>query len=292
MNIQEAKKLDMVEYLSSLGYEPSKKNGQNYWYNSPLHDERTPSFKINKSMNLWYDFAEGKGGNLVDFGVAYHKCSVSDFLQRLDGPGLPTIHPHHAMPLSSHQQDATIQIQLVKPVIALPLIRYLRERRIPEYLAQQHLKQVHYSLNNKKYYALGFANDAGGFELRNQYIKASSSPKGSTFIDQGADRVAVFEGFFDFLSHKKIFQQQDHPPTNYLVLNSASFFDQQLPRMQAHRTVHLYLDNDNTGNKYTAAALALDRNKFQDERKLYQQHQDLNAWCQHIGKSGKLQQKP
>ena len=64
--------------------------------------------------------------------------------------------------------------------------------------------------------------------------------------------------------------------------------------MQEHSEVHLYLDNDKTGQKCTLDALALDNEKFQDERKLYQKYDDLNDWLVHIGQSQKQQirQKP
>ncbi len=292
MNIRQAKELDMVDYLSNMGFKPHKISGKNYWYYSPLHDEKTPSFKINRSMNKWYDFGEGKGGNLIDFGVAYHRCSVTDFLQRLDGAHHTPVAAHRPTPQQTNAGNDTIQVSTVKPISSLPLIKYLRDRRIPLSLAQQHLQEVNYRLHDKNYYALGFRNDQGGYELRNQYIKASSSPKASTFIDQGADRLAVFEGFFDFLSYKAITDLQTHQSTNYLILNSASFFEQQLPRMQQHPQVHLFLDNDNTGSKLTAAALALDPHRFQDQRGMYKDYNDLNAWCQHQGKSFRMQQKP
>ncbi|WP_276484777.1 toprim domain-containing protein [Paraflavitalea pollutisoli] len=292
MNIREAKQLDLVDYLTRLGYKPQRISGHQVWYHSPLHDEKTASFKVNRSMNRWYDFAEGKGGNLIDFGVAYHKCSVSEFLHSLDGPGHKTIHQHQA-PLNNTQTGAdSIKVNTVKPIQALPLIKYLRERRIPQSLAHQHLQEVHYSLHNKNYYALGFRNDQGGYELRNQYVKAASSPKASTFIDQGASRLSVFEGFFDFLSYKAITDPGQNATTNFLILNSASFFEQQFPRMQQYEQVHLFLDNDNTGNKITARALQMDPHKFKDERQLYAQYNDLNAWCQHQGKTFKMQHKP
>jgi len=64
--------------------------------------------------------------------------------------------------------------------------------------------------------------------------------------------------------------------------------------MQEHRHVHLYLDNDKTGQKCTLQALAMDNQKFKDERGLYQKYGDLNDWLVHIGQSQRqhLQQRP
>lgn len=79
----------MVQYLSELGYEPIKIRGFNYWYLSPLRDEKTPSFKVNRKLNRWYDFGYAKGGNIIDFGILYFNCSVSDFLRQLNCPVSP-----------------------------------------------------------------------------------------------------------------------------------------------------------------------------------------------------------
>ena len=51
MTIQQAKEIDMVDYLSNIGHKPIKKKEPNYWYKSPLCDEKSPSFKVNRSLN-------------------------------------------------------------------------------------------------------------------------------------------------------------------------------------------------------------------------------------------------
>ena len=51
------------------------------------------------------------------------------------------------------------------------------------------------------YQALAFANDAGGYEVRNARFKGSLGHKDITSLAlPGSQRAAVFEGVFDFLS--------------------------------------------------------------------------------------------
>jgi DNA primase len=296
MNIEKAKDIDMVDYLATLGHHPTRVNKPHYWYKSPFHEERTSSFKINRQLNKWFDFSEGKGGNLVDFGVLYYRCNVKDFLERLDRPGM-SLNPHqiHRHDTSLRQEDKNkIRILNVKPIVSLPLIKYFRGRQIPDAIAAKYLKEVAYAVKDKNYYALGFKNDSGGYELRNEYVKNSSSPKDSTFIDNGGKDLAVFEGFFNFLSHRAMNANQEAPASNFLILNSTAFFEKNLPRMQEYRRVHLYLDNDKTGQKCTQQALALDKEKFTDERGLYQKYGDLNDWLVHTQQTQRqrLQQRP
>lgn len=55
LSCAEARQFDLVDYLASLGYQPQKVKGADYWYLSPLREERTPSFKVNRGKNIWYD---------------------------------------------------------------------------------------------------------------------------------------------------------------------------------------------------------------------------------------------
>jgi DNA primase len=81
--LQEIQQTDLVDYLEKLGYQPQKIRKNDYWYLSPLRDEKTPSFEVNRKLNVWYDFGTGQGGNVIDFGMLYHKCSVAELLKKL-----------------------------------------------------------------------------------------------------------------------------------------------------------------------------------------------------------------
>jgi DNA primase len=283
--------MDMVEYLSGIGHEPQKNVRNSYWYLSPFRDEKTASFKVNRAMNRWYDFAEGKGGNLVDFGIRYHQCSVSEFLNTLEifNPSFKQHQVPVITPLAKEEEVNKITVLSAHHVSAHSLVKYLQTRRIPFDIANKYLKEVWFSNSGKTYYALGFKNDAGGYELRNENFKGSSSPKDTSFIDNGACNVAVFEGFFDFLSHRTMYYKQEQPLLNFMVLNSTAFFEKSIPKMLEHNRVHLYLDNDATGQKCSQLALDLNKQKFVDERILYKQYDDLNDWLMHIGQSQKQQ---
>jgi DNA primase len=80
ISIREVKEIDMVDYLSRLGYEPIKIRNVDYWYLSPLRDEKTASFKVNRRLNKWYDHGLGKGGNIIDFAILYQDCTVGEYL--------------------------------------------------------------------------------------------------------------------------------------------------------------------------------------------------------------------
>lgn len=284
LSIEKVKELDMVVYLSKLGYEPSKIRNADYWYLSPLREEKMPSFKINRTLNRWYDHGLGNGGNIIDFAVLYHNCTVSEFLQNLSGD------------FSSHQpvfhQDGQLntekKIHILQDcsISSFALLRYLGKRRIPIDIADQFCREVRYELNDKIYYGIGFKNDSGGFEIRNPYFKASSSPKDITTIKNEGKEAVVFEGFTDFLSFMAIHRNEAAVESDFVILNSTSFFEKARPFMEQHETIRLYLDRDTTGQNYSRHALSLSK-KYKDESSLYEHHKDFNDWVMNFGKAQK-----
>lgn len=284
--IAEAKRIDMVDYLASLGYQPQKIRSQDYWYLSPFREENTTSFKVNRKLNLFYDFGIGQGGSIVDFGMLFYHCTIPEVLEKLQSflsfhrhqvvSQLPPVRP--APQFSSEEKK--IQVMGDAPITSPALLHYLEVRCIPLQLAQQFCREVRYSLYGKDYYSIGFKNDAGGYELRNPYFKGSSSPKATTFIDNGASEVSVYEGFFSFLSFLVTFQVKNLPVTNYLVLNSLSFFKKSRELMEGHQTIHLYLDRDKAGITQTHQALSLDK-KYRDCSYIYGNYKDFNQFLIH-----------
>ena len=77
-----------------------------------------------------------------------------------------------------------------------------KERCIDLEKAMPFLKCISYEVRSRLYQAIGFANQSGGYELRdNGTFKGTIAPKDITpiFSDR-AEPVCIFEGFIDFLS--------------------------------------------------------------------------------------------
>ena len=274
--------LDLVDYLAKEGHQPKKIRNQDYWYLSPLRIEKTASFKVNRKQNRWYDHGIGKGGNLVDFAILYHNCSIAELLQSLQGNFFlqkPSFHQHREQ---SNCENA-IEILGDFMISSFALLNYLEQRRIPYDIANRFCREVRYKTTGKIYYSIGFKNDAGGYELRNPYFKNSSSPKGITTIKNGAAKVAVFEGFFDFLSFLVLIEKQQPYEWDYCILNSLSFFDRARPFLEHYESIHLALDNDEAGQNCSGYALTIDK-RYIDESRMYKNYKDLNEWIVTMGK--------
>ena len=76
-NIQQIKDcIDIVQIIES--YLPLKKSGANYLANCPFHNEKSPSFVVNKQKNMFHCFGCGEGGNGIDFIIKYDRL---DFIE-------------------------------------------------------------------------------------------------------------------------------------------------------------------------------------------------------------------
>ena len=79
MNSSQAKKISLYSLMHHIGRSPVdvRKSGDEVWYCSPFRNEKTGSFKIKLSENVWYDFGEGAGGNIIDFVMRYKNCDFA-----------------------------------------------------------------------------------------------------------------------------------------------------------------------------------------------------------------------
>jgi hypothetical protein len=247
LTFSDAKKIPIIGYLSSIGVEPAKIRGNNYWYCSPLRNERDPSFKVNTKLNLWYDHGSGEGGTVIDLGAKINSCSVSEFVQKLSNDNYGLQHFSFQQP-DPKNAESKLSIISVADLRSQDLINYLRGRGIDEDVACRYCKEVSFEIAKKIYQAVGFENKSGGYELRNNWFKGSSTPKDISFIDNDSTKLYVVEGFIDFLS---IEQLKSRTPAfgsdaNFLVLNSLSFMNRSHSLIKAHETF-LFLDNDQAG---------------------------------------------
>ena len=269
MNCNEAKRIDIISFLSRNGINPDYTQGVNHWYKSPLRNEKNPSFKVNSFKNLWFDFGIGDGGDIIKLTSMLFKVDSSNALKILSNN-------HY----SSHQkvlnnEDSKVIITNVKEISNIQLINYLESRKLKLQLAKEYCKEVSFKLNNKNFYAIGFQNDSKGYELRCKYFKGSCTPKYVTLIKNNADKLLLFEGFIDFLSwfSCRLFFSGKH---DYFILNTLSFLNKSKSVIKGYNEVLLFLDNDEAGNKATAELIGAGLTKCIDMSGGYSEYKDLN----------------
>jgi hypothetical protein len=172
-------------------------------------------------------------------------------------------------------RESAITIEQVRPLENPALLAYIKERGINLNTAREHCSEVHYRVADKFYFAVGFRNDAGGWELRNRYFKGCTS-KAPTTRRGDYPTCLVFEGFMDYLSFLTL-KRNPNPPHNIVVLNSVTNLAKAVPFIASHERVYTYLDNDEAG-RLTLERLrsALPGATVIDRAESYRTHKDLN----------------
>ena len=105
---------------------------------------------------------------------------------------------------------------------------------------------MRYTTHGKRYFAVAFGNEGGGYEIRNPFFKGCVPPKDVTLLSVGSEACNVYEGFMDYLSARAlgIGGGEDH-----LVLNSVSNAARAYRHLDGYGKVQCYIDNDEAGRR-------------------------------------------
>lgn len=255
---------------------------------SPFREEDAPSFHIDASKNLYYDYGEGKGGNALTLVARLEGCTLDrawDILADLDRDSV-VLYPadDSRNMVRSGRKDAAEESKTPKNVVTKvyntifnkELIQFLEKRFIPKNIAELYCKQVHFVCDGRKRIAIGFPNCTGGWAFRGEHewkgkvwpIKSCTN-QAITYIDNRgkfcdnvpntSSDLAVFEGFFDFLSWTAMrsgWRPGMPSPTAILphrcdvvVLNSCGNWSRAMNAYVTHSTVYSFLDDDKKGRE-------------------------------------------
>ena len=143
-----------------------------------------------------------------------------------------------------------------------------------------HCRQVSYRVHGKPYFAIGFQNVSGGWELRSKLFKGCIPPKDISLVSrQGmpTDTCDVFEGFFDFLSAATLGLTGGN---DALVLNSVGNLERSFCYLDGYGKINCYLDNDEAGRKTFEALHTRYAEKTVDCSRGYADSKDLNEHLQ------------
>jgi len=277
-----------------MGLKCTKESREDWWFRSPFRtNERTSSFKVNVSKNLFYDFGEGFGGTVIDFVMHYYTCNIQEALDRL-AKELNTF--------SFHQQTNFIKSDLIKNNYEIRKVQNLQNKNLLEYaksrnlegeIIQKYCKEVHYNINDKKYYGIGFQNDAGGFEIRNKYVKMVLGKKEITTLNNNQNSIILFESWSDFISFLTLYPAEEFKH-DYIILNSVTMLEKALMKIYKYINVEIYkcinveiykyifliccFDNDEAGDKATKRVKEKFLEIFKDGRIRYKNSKDLNDY--------------
>ena len=282
MNYEEIKRhISIRAYLAARGILPQWERGNRGMYLSPLRKERTASFSVSYDKNLCHDFGTGEGGSIIDLVARMEGCSEVEAARRLNERNTGTFVPLSVEPLRANEPTPSRLAILSDRELTHPaLLGYLTGRGIDPAIARTYCREVRYTIGGKEYFAIGFRNDAGGWELRNPLFKGSRTPKNITTLDNSSDTAMVFEGFIDFLSYLSL-KGNLSPSIDTAVLNSVTNLQKAVPFLAPHSVIHAFLDNDDAGRKALARLEeSVPSSEVIDQSVFYRDYKDLNDYWQ------------
>lgn len=256
-DLSRIKQYPIVEYLERKGIKHVRRTPSYALYRSPLREETHPSFKVDTQKNLWIDYAEGRGGSIIDLCMRLESCTLSGAICRLGQNASDNITyssrkdfvPNNSQPVMA--VNGARRLIEISDTLPPHLQEYLtKERCIDMEKAIPFLKCISYEVRSRLYQAIGYANLSGGYELRDdKTFKGTIAPKDITpiFTDR-AEPVCIFEGFMDFLS----FLSMKEEVTNHcLVMNSVSNVARTIRYLNDRHLTHIrtFLDNDEAGRR-------------------------------------------
>ena len=292
------KRYSIVDYLERKGIRPVRRTPTYAVYRSPLREEVHPSFKVDTEKNLWIDYAEGRGGSIIDLCMRLEGCTLSEAICRLGQNALE----HTAYSYSSSKRETPIcpkQKEMASGTRRLICLSDTLPPHLQEYLKKERcidlekvtpfLKCISYEVRGRRHEAIGFANSSGGYELRDNHLfKGTVAPKDITPIFEDMEQpVCLFEGFMDFLS---FLSMKKEITSVCLVMNSVSNVARSIHYLNKRNitSVRAFLDNDDAGRKAVQEFVNTGF-KVEDMAVYYKDFKDLNEF--HVSRVREQQKK-
>ena len=296
-DLQYIKAIPIADYLHACGIEPAKRYNGYALYHAPYREDPNASLKVDFRQNLWHDYGTSQGGSIIDLVMQMQGSSAYEAMAHLaEGKATPLApspfhcETHMKQIREEQRPSNTRRILSISEALPLHLQNYLQEvRKIDLAVVSPYLRHVRYEVGGREYSAIGFANRAGGYELRDdKTFKGTIAPKDISVVagETNNSPLCIFEGFIDFLSLLTMKGKETAP---CLVLNSVS----NLPRVIAYLhekgidSVRAFLDNDLAGRQ-ALKSLQSAGISVEDMSRHYARYKDLNDY--HVAQRTELKQ--
>ena len=136
-------KNDIVSVIS--GYVRMQKKGSSYFGLCPFHNEKSPSFSVSPTKQMYYCFGCGAGGNVITFVMEYENATFQEAVKMLAdraGINLPEMEyteetrqreSKRAKLLEINKEAAKYYYYMLRSPKGKAGFRYLAERQLSEW---------------------------------------------------------------------------------------------------------------------------------------------------------------
>ena len=149
-------KSDIVDVIS--GYVRMQKKGSNFFGLCPFHNEKSPSFSVSPSKQIFYCFGCGAGGNVITFLMEYENATFQEAVKMLAdraGINLPEMEYNEEARQKESRRAKLLEINKEAAKYYYYMLRNPRGKVGYQYLAGRQL-----SGETMKKFGLGYADGA------------------------------------------------------------------------------------------------------------------------------------
>jgi len=145
---------DIVDVVS--GYVKLQKKGSNYFGLCPFHSEKSPSFSVSPSKQMYYCFGCGAGGNAITFVMEYENYTFGEALKLLaDRAGINLPAPEYSREAREQEEQKRVLLEINK----LAANYFYYQLKQPQgKIGYDYLKKRQLSDDTIRHFGLGFAN--------------------------------------------------------------------------------------------------------------------------------------
>ena len=193
---------DIVDVISQ--YVKLQRKGNSYFGLCPFHNEKSPSFSVNRDKQMYYCFGCGAGGNLFTFLMEYEKYSFPEAVQHLaqrGGVELPVMEESGEARARKNHMNSLMEIQKITAGYYYYQLKHEGGVRAREYLSGRGL-----SWETIHQFGLGYSGRAGNNLYR--YLK-NKGYADELLKDSGLFQADEKNGMYDKFWNRVIFPIAD-----------------------------------------------------------------------------------
>lgn len=188
--------VDIVDYISK--YVKLTRAWSNYTGLCPFHNEKTPSFMVSDTKQIFKCFGCGKGGNVITFAMEYERADFVDSIKQLA--------EYANIPLTDFDYQKNDDFQILKTLnqkaVAMFKLNLRQDKKAMDYLTARHIDK---DLIQER--DIWYAKDSY-YDLSNQLKKENFTPQ--SIISSWLAKHGNSGDIFDFFKNRIIFPIKDH----------------------------------------------------------------------------------
>ncbi len=181
-------RIDIIEIVG--GFVKLKKRGSSYLGLCPFHNEKTPSFTVSPTKEIYKCFGCGRSGNAVSFLMEHEKYSYVDALKFLAAKYNVTVEETYSSPEVVQQRQTADSLYIINSFAQQFFSKQLFETEEGKAVALTYLKERGFREDIIKKFQLGYSpqqRDAFAKEAIKQQYNAELLTKTGLVVERNGD---------------------------------------------------------------------------------------------------------